>query len=80
MSSYVRETFKKQKIIPKLSWSILKTAPAYNNISKKCPLCMQEKFEIITYKNPDELLNKKSELISTCRHKRKFMLSEVDKG
>ena len=41
---------------------------------------MQEKFEIITYKNPDELLNKKSELISTCRHKRKFMLSEVDKG
>ena len=57
-----------------LNWSILKTAPAYNNISKRCILCLQEKFEIIKHPNQNCLLNKKSELISKCRHENKFLL------
>ena len=68
----------KEKITPKLTWSILKTVPSYTNISKKCPLCLQEKLEIILYKNPEELLNKKSELISKCRHMNKFVLANFD--
>ena len=48
--------------------------PAYNNISKKCILCLQEKFEIITHLDQENLLNKKSELISKCRHENKLLL------
>ena len=54
---------------------IIKSVPVYSNISKKCQLCLQEKFEILNYLNPNELLNKESKLISKCRHVNKFLLS-----
>ena len=75
LSTYFWETKEKEKIDPILRWSILKSVPAYNNITKRCLLCLHEKFEIISYKNPEELLNRKSELISKCRHSNKFQLS-----
>lgn len=31
-------------------------------------LCLQEKFEIIKYPDPENLLNKHSELVSKCQH------------
>ena len=58
-----------------LKWSIIKSLPAYSNISKKCQLCLEEKFEILNYSNPNELLNKTSKLISKCRYLNKFLLS-----
>ena len=75
LSKYVWEVKKKLKIMPSLKWYIIKSVPAYSNISKKCQLCLQEKFEILNYPNPNELLNKRSELISKCRHVNKFLLS-----
>ena len=75
LSTYVWDIKEKQKIDPILSWSILKSVPAYSNITKRCLLCLHEKLEIISYENTDELLNKKSELISKCRHQNKFQLS-----
>ena len=72
---YVWETKEKLKIMPPLKWSIIKSVPAYSNISKKCQLCLQEKFETLNYPNPNELLNKRSELISKCRRVNKFLLS-----
>ena len=59
---------------PTLKWSIVKRVPSYSNITKRCRLCLQEKFEIIKYPRPDELLNKRSELISKCRHANKYLL------
>ena len=44
----------------------------YSNISKKCLPRLHEKLEIINYPRPDKLLNKRSELISKCRHANKF--------
>ena len=35
---------------------------------------MQEKFKIINYPNPNEMLNKRSELTSKCHHINKFLL------
>ena len=32
-----------------LSWSVLRWVTPYSNISKKCLLCLYEKFEIVTY-------------------------------
>ncbi len=74
LSKYIWELKEKNIDDFILNWSILKTAPAYNNISKKCILCLQEKFEIITHANQECLLNKRSELISKCRHENKFLL------
>ena len=46
---------------PSLKWHITKSVPAYSNFSKKCQLCLQEKFEILNSSNPNELVNKRSE-------------------
>ena len=61
--------------MPSLKWSIVKSIPGYSNISKRCLLCLHEKYEIINYPNQEELLNKRSELISKCRHSNKYLLS-----
>ena len=55
-----------------LIWEIMR--PAYSNISKRCLLCLHEKLAIALYPNPEELLNKRSEMISKCRHLNKFLL------
>ena len=57
-----------------LVWTIAEKVPPYSNISEKCLLCLHEKIEIINYFRPEELLNKRSELISKCRHANKFLL------
>ena len=38
-------------------------------------VCVDTYIEILNYPNPNELLNKKSELISKCCHVNKFLLS-----
>ena len=50
---------------------------------KKQLLCLKEKYFIINYPQEDISLNKRSELISKCRHENKNMLANVgnsDKG
>ena len=53
---------------------IAKKVPPYSNISKKCQLCLHEKLKKINYPRPEELLNKRSELISKCPHAYTFLL------
>ena len=60
--------------MPTLKWSIVKSVPSYSNISKKCLLYLHEKLEIINFEDQDHLLNKRSELISKCRHANKCLL------
>ena len=67
---------KKKGFAPTITWKIIKQLPAYNPETKKCLLCLGEKIEILN--REDNLLNKRSELVSTCRHKLKFMLSKYD--
>ena len=64
----------KDNVTPTLKWHILKSVAPYSNITKKCRLCLPEKFEIFSYPNPDELLNKRSELVSKCGHVNEFLL------
>ena len=56
-----------------IKWSIICRARPYSNITKRCDLCTTEKLMIINSK-PNELLNKRSELISKCRHENKYYL------
>ena len=51
----------------RLTWKMKGQYKAYNPTLKKCNLCLNKKLAII--KDPDKnLLNKRSEVISQCRH------------
>ena len=60
---------------PKITWKIISLS--YNYRSRKCYLCLNEKLEI-TLSEGENLLNKKTELISKCRHQNKLMLLHHD--
>ena len=66
-----------KKINYKIEWKILKRTSGYNKVSKVCNLCLSEKFEIFKFKNKNALLNKRSELVSKCRHENKYLLSNL---
>ena len=63
---------------PKVTWRVIETSKAFNPELKKCHLCLSEKFCIATYKDQDKPLNKRSKIVSKCRHRRKFELSLFD--
>ena len=61
-----------------LSWEIHKKASPYQCGSKHCDLCVLEKVSIICV-DPDTLLSRRTELISNCRHRNKFLLANIKK-
>ena len=61
LSSYVCEVKTEQNETPDFNWEIVRSVPAYSNITKRCYA-------------PEELLNKRSELVSKWRHQNKFLL------
>ena len=63
LSSYVWETKRTIDKIPSLKWSIITVLPAHSNITKYCELCLYKKYVIITYPDPENLLNKRSEIM-----------------
>ena len=63
--------------VPKIKWNILKRCAPFNKTALKCSLCLHEKLEIALFEG-DNLLNKRSELISKCRHINKHMLMRHD--
>ena len=56
-----------------VSWSILDISPPYKNGTRTCQLCLSEKYHIIFHEQGN-LLNKRSEILSNCRHQNKFLL------
>lgn len=56
-----------------IKWRILAKAKPYSNLTKRCNLCTTEKHLIISEPHK-ATLNKRNELISTCRHQRKYIL------
>ena len=58
---------------PKVTWAAKNQFSAYNPQSKRCSLCINEKFEILKDRENNSL-NKKSEVISKCRHQKKYVL------
>ena len=72
--TYIWNLKNTHNIIPTLSWSILHHAISYSNNGKSCHLCLTEKFAIMSHPSPDTV-NKRSELISKCRHSNKHLLT-----
>jgi hypothetical protein len=60
-----------------IKWSILKHAISYTGGPKRCNLCLEEKFCILKDINKDNSLNKRSEILGTCRHKNRFRVNKV---
>ena len=74
VSNYVWE-LKRKGATPIISWEVIDHARPYKNGSKFCHLCSMEKYHIITSNR--NLLTKRSELVSTCRHVNKFLLKNI---
>ena len=66
-------TLKNNNIDHLISWCILSSSSPYNSSSKRCNLCLKEKLLIIC--RPElSSLNKRNELVSSCRHRSKALL------
>ena len=78
LSSYLWEVKKRKNAAPALKWEVLRTAKTYSNITIRCSLCLHEKLAIISYPHPDELLNKRSELVTKYIHDNKFLLKNFN--
>ena len=72
LSKYIWQ-LKQSNIQYSIRWKILKKCKAYSNKTKRCKLCLHEKFVIIYYPKLSSL-NSRNELISACRHRKKFLL------
>ena len=61
-----------------ISWEILGTHKSYNQSSKRCFLCLNEKLAIALHGDGLNMLNKRSEVINKCRHRNKYILDNYD--
>ena len=66
-------TLKDSNIDHSISCRIISSCSPYNSSSKQCNLCLGEKFLII-YRPDLSSLNKRNELVSSCRHRNKALL------
>ena len=73
LSKYIWD-LKNKGIDYSIKWRIVRETSGYNNINNTCNLCTAEKLEICNFKNKTNLLNKRNELVSKCRHENKFLL------
>ena len=69
-------TLKNDNIDYSISWRVLSSNSPYNSSSKRCNLCLKEKFLII-YRPDLSSLNKRNELVSSCRHRLLFQSYHV---
>ena len=61
----------------KITWKIMRMCRFCNPNSKRYLLCLNEKYEIAIHKG-DNLLNKRTEIINTCRHRSKNKLANCE--
>ena len=66
-------TLKDKQIMYSIKWRIMARSRGYSTSSKRCNLCLSEKYFIIM-KPLMASLNNRNELASGCRHRRKHLL------
>ena len=71
LSSYVWEVKDKKGIDPILKWEVIKKCHKYRAGDRDCMLCVEEK--IASCKSRD-MLNQRSEVLDSCKHKRGWLL------
>ena len=83
LSNHIRK-LKEEKIEHTIHWEQIDQARVFSPVTGICALCTKEKFHI-TFKPGVGPLNKKSEMFSNCRHKRRVLLcgnpdQDLDQG
>lgn len=73
LSKYVWELKDKGKDF-NITWKVVADAKAYTSGSRRCGLCITEKYFII-FQPHMATLNDRRELVTTCRHRNKHLLS-----
>ena len=68
---------KRRNSVPQIKWRILRKCSRFNRSSLRCNLCLNEKLEIALFKG-NNILNRRTELISKCRHINKHTLLRHD--
>ena len=63
--------------MPIIKWKVLRKCLAYNQKKRQCILCLNEKYEIACYKG-ENLFNKRTGILGTCRHRNKSKLKNCD--
>ena len=59
-----------------VKWDFIDRATTFNPITRKCRLCLKEKFHIM-YNTDASTLNKSQEIFNTCRHRTQKLLINV---
>ena len=72
LSIYIWD-LKQKGINYELNWQILAKSKSYSPASRKCWLCLKEKFYIL-FGGEKSTLNKRHEFFTPCIHKQKFKL------
>ena len=68
---------KTTEYIPIIKWKVLRKCHACNQKKRQCILSLNEKYETVN-SSGDNLLNKRIEILGTCRHKNKYKLKNCD--
>ena len=68
---------KEQNKSTDISWEILGIHQSDNTSTKRCMSCLNERLAITLHKE-DNILNKRTEIISKCRHSIKYNLANYD--
>ena len=66
-------SLKENNINFNIKWKTIASCRAYSNTTKKCNLCLTEKYYILCHPELSSL-NKRNELASQCRHMRSYLL------
>ena len=59
-----------------IKWRLKDRATAYNPTTKKCRICLKEKYHIL-YKSEGASLNKRLEIFNSCRHRNQKLLGNT---
>ena len=59
-----------------IKWNLVEKGAYFNPTSKKCGICLKEKFYIM-YDRGGSSLNKREEVFNTCRHRKQKLLMNV---
>ena len=59
-----------------VKWSLIAKSRPYRCGTRRCDLCLSEKYEVITNKS-NKTLNKRTEIANSCRHRAKFKLKNI---
>ena len=75
LSKYVWD-LKSEDLEYDIKWKMAQKAAPYRCGSRRCDICLSEKAVIATG-DPLSMLNKRAEIVSTCRHRAKFRFTKL---